>query len=107
MKTATLVFLICTATLAGCATRAPESITSTRNALTVAFDKRVIDCALPFMSTHGISSAEVRYRYSNGSAQFHTRDAALTAHLAACAAPVTGPRAEFDGNIEIWPANAS
>ncbi|GAB1846714.1 hypothetical protein MyNCGM683_15470 [Achromobacter xylosoxidans] len=99
--------LICAAALQGCATRVPQAGDAMQSAITHALEKRVIDCALPYMSTHGVSQADVRYRYQDGSVQFRTQNADLTTHLQECAAPTSGPLGQFDGRMEIWPANAS
>ncbi|MFY3138372.1 hypothetical protein ACOTFF_13945 [Achromobacter xylosoxidans] len=107
VKTAMTILLICTAALSGCATRPDQPGPTAQSAISRALDKRIIDCALPYLSAHNQGQADVQYDYHDGSVQFHTQDAGLTTHLQECAAPTSGPRGRFDGRMEIWPANAS
>ncbi|MBP8322432.1 hypothetical protein KAF81_32845 [Pseudomonas aeruginosa] len=107
MKTTLAIVLVCTATLSGCATRSPLSGDAMQSVISRALDKRVIDCVLPYLSTHHLARADVRYHYRDGSVHFQTQDSDLSAHLQECAAPTSGPDGRFEGRIEIWAANAS
>ncbi len=111
MKSLLVLCLVVASQLAGCAATSrqygSEDQSEARKTLSRQIDKRIIECTLPFMSTHSTAHGEISYRYDNGSIAFRTSEPALTKLLQECAASESGPNLVFEGKIQIWPADAS
>lgn len=86
----------------GCSLPAKNTDELNSEAISHELNRRVIDCTLPFLTSHALEKAEVAYRYESGTVTFRSDSPALSAHLEQCASPSTGPAGTFERDIEIW-----
>jgi len=102
-KFGTRVALVALAvTMAGCASSYRDTSELESDIISRELDARVIDCTLPYLNTHAMTKAAVRYRYDRGSTTFESNDPTLSAHLAQCASTSKGPDVTFDREIDVW-----
>ena len=91
--------------LAGCAGTSKGDWPLDSETISSALDAKIVDCALPFLVAHDIEKATVHYRYQQGKTTFTSNEAALSAHIAQCAATTSGPNITFEKEIELWTSN--
>lgn len=100
-----LVALSLTAVLAGCASGTHEASAPIGEGIARELNARVIDCTLPFLNTHAVNKAVIRYQYRHGATRFESNDPALSTHLEQCASTSDGPDVTFEREIEVWASN--
>jgi hypothetical protein len=93
--------IACLAILAGCVS-APLAPNESQQ-LADAFERRIVSCVLPYLYDPA-ARLSISYRYHDGATTFRISppDAGLHAHVLECAAPESGPLAQFSGTVEIW-----